>query len=154
MRVTIIAGALVFAALAHADEDTMRAHCAQRWPGNYQMQGFCLDQQRAALARIQARDADAAPMPTVRAHCAQRWPGAYDLRDRRDVFEVHHQRLERVPDLCHVPYASRTKPASRGYHTSAAGRSDGFAAMRTVPSSRKIKYFTSALPHCPRTPLA
>jgi hypothetical protein len=59
---------------------TIEARCASRWKANPEMQTYCRDQQREALAALQQRSMTTTEQQTIRLKCRADWPDDFHMQ--------------------------------------------------------------------------
>ncbi len=83
MRPALFAGLLAFLASPAAafDEDQTKAACAAEWPGDFQMQAYCVRQQRESYAELRHRLAVIPPeLSTAAEMCEAEWGSDWQMR--------------------------------------------------------------------------
>ncbi|HSS48969.1 MAG TPA: hypothetical protein VLX28_08480, partial [Thermoanaerobaculia bacterium] len=76
-------------------EETLQKHCAQKWPEDFVMRSYCIDQQRAALAELEkGRPADVPEniFQQIRQKCAAKWQGDYFMQSYCEEEQVKSYR--------------------------------------------------------------
>ncbi len=86
------------AAATQAEESVLQPYCKEKWPDNYEMQSFCIDQQRDAVKALSRRNASTESVPPdvftrVRTYCVSKWPRNYEMRDfcEGQQLEAYHK---------------------------------------------------------------
>lgn len=81
-----------------AEESVLKIYCHKEWPDNYEMESYCVDQQRKAVRALNDRTAATASVPQevfgrVRGFCSGEWPGNYEMRDycEKQQIEAYHK---------------------------------------------------------------
>lgn len=63
--------------------DIIKTNCYEKWPNNYRMQKYCIDQEIAALKKLKKglpSDIPADVFNKIRNNCIREWPDNYRMR--------------------------------------------------------------------------
>ena len=60
---------------------TIKAKCANEWPGDFSMQKYCAKTQKESYDKLQARAMNAEPFRSIRSKCQQEWPQDYSMQN-------------------------------------------------------------------------
>lgn len=62
-----------------AQESAIRTKCETEWRSDFQMQAFCMKQQREAAVTLQRRTMSSGDQRTIRSKCSSEWPGDFQM---------------------------------------------------------------------------
>lgn len=64
-------------------ESTIKPFCRKEWPKDYEMQKYCVDEQKKALAKLleeKPNDIPSKIFDAIRVKCREEWPNDYNMR--------------------------------------------------------------------------
>ncbi len=79
-------------------ESQLQHHCENEWPNDYNMQRFCINQQRQAVDALKMRNPYSTGVPVqvlwgIRTKCRHDWTNDYNMRDfcEKQQFGAYHE---------------------------------------------------------------